>query len=113
MLRENFNNYGYIREYKNGNITIKFCMAAIEDIKKDDVLALISIFDLIDIYPIGDTYCISNWETGHTFYNCYSDLTYVFFWSDLEKLKAGKTIRLYATRPDEYDREIINNEIGG
>ena len=70
----------------------------------------IKIFNNIDCYFIGDTYCLSNYDTGHTVYNAYSDLVYIFAWSDLEKLKAGYTVKLYARKPEKEDREIIESE---
>lgn len=98
------------KEYKNGNITIKFDRETIEEAKKDDVLTLSSVLEWFDCYFIGETYCLNNWETGHTLYNCYSDLVYIFPWSALEELKQGKTVRLYARKPDETYREILESE---
>lgn len=53
---------------------------------------------------------MSNYETGHTVYNAYSDLVYIFAWSELEALEAGKAIKLFARKPDETDRELIEKE---
>ncbi len=100
----------YCKEYKNGNITVKLDKTAIEDMKKDETLIISDILSWLDCYFIGETYCLNNWETGHTLYNVYSDLVYIFPWRYLETLKAGKTVRLYARKPDENDRETIKNE---
>ena len=43
-------------------------------------------------------------------YNSYSDLVYVFQWSEIEELERGKTIRLYARKPNETDKEILEKE---
>lgn len=110
MLRENYNNVGLIKEYKNGNITIKLYLDNIGEFEKDEILELSELFFQLDCYFIGDTYCLSNYETGHTVYNTYSDLVYIFPWSALEDLKAGKTIKLYALKPDETDREWMEKE---
>ena len=110
MLRENYNNYGIIKEYKNGNITIKYYKDGIRESKRDSILTLSSLLDMIDCYFIGETYCLSNYETGHTVYNAYSDLVYVFAWSELEALEAGKAVKLFARKPDETDRELIERE---
>lgn len=110
MLRENYNNDGIIKEYKNGNITIKYYNDGIQESKRDSLLTLSSLLDMIDCYFIGETYCLSNYETGHTVYNAYSDLVYVFAWSEVETLEAGKAIRLFARKPDETDRELIERE---
>lgn len=110
MLRENHNNDGIIKEYKNGNITIKYFKEDIQESKRDSLLTLSSLLDMIDCYFIGETYCLSNYETGHTVYNAYSDLVYVFAWSELETLEAGKAVKLFARKPDETDRELIEME---
>jgi len=100
----------YCKEFKNGNINIKFGNDAIEEFKKDELLFLCDCLSLIDCDFIGETYCLSNYETGHTLYNSYSDLVYIFPWSCLEDLKQGKTVKLYARKPDEYDRQLIEEE---
>lgn len=106
MLRKS----DYCTEYKNGNITVKLDQAAIKDMKKDEMLYISEMLSWLDCYFIGETYCLNNWETGHTVYNLYSDLVYIFPWRYIEDLKHGKTIRLYAMKPDETDRETIENE---
>ena len=100
----------YCKEYKNGNITIKFDSELIELAKRDSVLALASALETIDCYFIGETYCLGNYAMGHTIYNCHSDLCYIFAWNDIETLEQGKTIKLYARKPDEWDRELIKME---
>jgi len=110
MLRENYNNVGLIKEYKNGNIAIKLYLDNIEEFEKDEVLEISELFSQLDCYFIGESYCLSNYAMGHTVYNIYSDLVYIFPWPALEDLKAGKTIKLYASKPDEIDREWIKRE---
>lgn len=100
----------YCKEYKNGNITVKYDRDMIQASKKDQTLTISDVLSWIDCYFIGETYCLSNYETGHTLYNAYSDLVYIFPWRYLEDLEKGKTIRLYAHRPDESDREILETE---
>lgn len=100
----------YCKEYKNGNITIKFDSELIELAKRDSVLALSSALETIDCYFIGETYCLSNYAMGHTIYNFHSDLCYIFAWNDIETLEQGKTLKLYARKPDEWDRELIERE---
>lgn len=110
MFRENYNNGGIIREYKNGNITIKYYKEGIEESKKDNILLLSCLLKMIDCYFIEKTYRLSNHETVHTIYNVYSDLVYIFAWNYIDKLEHGKTIRLYAIKPDETDKEILDKE---
>lgn len=110
MLRENYNNDGIVKEYKNGNITIKYYEEGIKESKKDSVLIIGCLLEMLDCYFVGETYCLSNYATGHSVYNCYSDKMYIFAWNDIEKLEAGKTIRLYARKIDETDKEILKEE---
>lgn len=112
MLRSN-NWFGIAKEYKNNNITLQIPKDEIDDFKKDDVLYISETLSGIDCYFIGETYCLSNYETGHTVYNSYSDKVYIFQWRYLELLKQGKTVKLYAHDPDETDREIIKNWMEG
>lgn len=100
----------HCKEYKNGNIIIKYDRDMIAESKRDSLLTLSSVLDEIDCSFIGETYCLSNYETGHTVYNAYSDLVYVFAWSELETLEAGKAVKLFARKPDEADRELIEME---
>lgn len=100
----------YCKVYKNGNITVKYDRDMIQESKKDQILTICSALEWIDCRFIGETYCLSNYEMGHTLYNDYLDLVYIFPWRFLDDLEAGKTIRLYARRPDETDREILAEE---
>lgn len=100
----------HCKEYKNGNIIIKYDHDMIAESKRDSLLTLSSVLDEIDCSFIGETYCLNNYETGHTVYNSYSDLVYIFAWSELEALEAGKAVKLFARKPDETDRELIEME---
>lgn len=106
MLRKT----NHCKEYKNGNIIIKYDRDMIAESKRDSLLTLSSVLDEIDCSFIGETYCLNNYETGHTVYNSYSDLVYIFAWSELEALEAGKAVKLFARKPDETDRELIEME---
>ena len=100
----------HCKEYKNGNIIIKYDRDMIAESKRDSLLTLSSVLDEIDCSFIGETYCLNNYETGHTVYNSYSDMVYIFAWSELEALEAGKAVKLFARKPDETDRELIEME---
>lgn len=102
----------YAKEFKNGNISIKYDTKTINDANKDELLTISEVLNAIDCYFIGETFCLSNYATGHTVYNAYSDLCYTFNWAWLEDLKAGKTVRLYARKPDEYDKKYIQEMMG-
>ena len=100
----------HCKEYKNGNIIIRYDRDMIAESKRDSLLTLSSVLDEIDCSFIGETYCLNNYETGHTVYNAYSDLVYIFAWSNLKALEEGKAIKLFARKPDETDRELIEME---
>lgn len=110
MRREHFNNIGIAREYRNGNITLKYYPDGVKESKRDSVLALATLLDGIDCSFIGETYCISNYAEGHTVYNAYSNCKYVLNWGMIDELEAGKTIRLYALPIDDADAEILEQE---
>lgn len=101
---------GMCKEYKNGNITIRFNPDTIEAARKDGVATLANVLEDFDCYFIGETYCLSNYAEGHTIYNAYSDLAYTFDWNLLAVLKAGEMVRIYARTLDETDREILEQE---
>lgn len=110
MKREHEN----IKEFQNGNINFRFTPEQIAELKTGIISAVevISwILDEIDCYFIGESYCLSNYTTGATIYNAYSDLCYIINFSDVETvLMSGRYLKLYARKPDEYDREIIEKE---
>lgn len=105
-----FRAHDTIKEFQNGNINLRFDRTMIEEAQKDEILTLVSLLETLDCYFIGESYCLSNYETGHTVYNAYSDLVYIFAWSELEKLLQGKTVKLYARKPNKTDREILKSE---
>lgn len=106
-----YRSYEYSKEFNNHNLSLKWTQYDIEKAKADPLLYLSDWLSMtFDCDFIGETYCLSNYETGHTIYNFYSDVTYIFPWRFLDDLLDGKRVRLFANVPDEYDREIINTE---
>ena len=103
----------FCKEYKNGNITIKYDSETIKAAERDEILTLSEVLYWIDCYIVGEEFCLSNYEMGCMIYNNYSDFVYIFPFSAMDDLKAGKTVRLYARRPDEWQRESINREFYG
>lgn len=110
MRRANYNGIGEAKEYLNGNITLKVFGDSLEEFTRDEVLEVSELLSLLDCTFIGDTFCLNNFETGHLVYNYYSDVCYIFPWSLLEELKAGKVVRIYARKPDKDVRELIEEE---
>jgi len=107
MKRQN----DYIKEFKNGNINIKFNADILEDIKSGHtsiIEVLAYTLDSLDCYIIGEEFCLSNYDMGVLVYNLYSDKIYILSFGDVyNKLSDGQTIKLYAADPTEDEREEI------
>ena len=106
-----------VKEFKNGNLNIRFTAEEIAEINSDDMqsglTALINALDWADCYFVGESFCLSNFATGHTIYNLYSDVCYILDLSDINAvLMQGKTLKLYAHTPDAEEREIVEREMG-
>lgn len=103
-----------IKEFGNGNINIRFSPDEIAELKTGKISAvevLSRTLDKIDCYFIGESYCLSNYTTGATIYNAYSDLCYIIDFSDVESvMMSGQWLKLYARTPDDTDREILEKE---
>lgn len=103
-----------IKEFGNGNINIRFSPEQIAELKtgKISVVEVLSwTLEEIDCYFIGESYCLSNFTTGATIYNAYSDLCYTIAFSDVESvMMSGRWLKLYARKPDDTDREILERE---
>ena len=101
-----------IKEFQNGNLSIRFPVEYREKLKNGVVssIEVISwVLEELDCYFIGDEFCLGNYAMGAMIYNCYSDLVYIINFNDIYKvLAAGRWLRLYARIPDENDREIID-----
>lgn len=110
MKREHEN----IKEFNNGNLSIRFPVEYREKLKSGVVSAIevISwVLDELDCYFVGEQFCLSNYAMGAMIYNCYSDLVYIINFNDiLETLTAGRWLRLYARKPTTDDRETIEND---
>ncbi len=97
--------------FKNGNINIRFSQETIDDIKSNrfsDIECLSYALEDVDCYFYGEQFCLSNYAMGIMIYNFYSDKVYLLNFADTDKLLQGKTLKLYARKPDEYDREQIH-----
>lgn len=106
-----YRSYEYSKEFNNHNLSLKWTKYDIEQAEQDPVCYLADWLSMaFDCDFIGETYCLSNYETGHTIYNFYSDVTYIFPWRFLDDLMEGKRVRLFARIPDDYDREVFASE---
>ena len=101
--------------FNNGNLNIRFSPDEIQDIKagKHSMIELLSWkLDKFDTIFIGEKYCLSNYTIGCTLYSCYSDKVFILDFSDIDNiLMESRTLKLYATKPTQDDREIIESEV--
>ena len=108
MKRTDFN----IKEFNNGNLSIRLPKEYIKRIKNRNLSAIevISwVLDELDCYFVGDEFCLGNDAMGAMIYNLYSDVVYIINLNDIDKkLMSGRWLRLYAKVPDDDDREVIN-----
>ena len=103
----------YIREYDDGSITIQLDDPdVIEQMERDEMLIFSDVLSWADCYIAGEQFCLSNYEMGCAIYNVYSDVIYIFAFSDLEKLKAGEPVTLAPIQADEEIRNGILEECG-
>ena len=106
-----------IKEFKNGNINIRFAPEEIAEINSDDtqsgLSALINALYWADCYMIGDSFCINNFTMGQLIYSAYSHVCYTLDLSDIDDiLMQGRNLKLYAHKPDAEEMELIKREMG-
>ena len=110
MKREHEN----IKEFKNGNLSIRFSSGHMDKLKKSvSAIEILSwTLEELDCYFVGEEFCLSNYTTGVNIYNVYSNLIYTLAFSDiLSVLAKNHWLKLYARKPDEYEREIIKESL--
>ncbi len=99
--------------FNNGNLNIRFSKETLDDIhsrKFTGMECLAFALEDMDTYFIGDSFCLSNYAMGQTVYNCNQDKCYTLDLNDIEDtLLKGRTLKLYARKPDADDRELIAN----
>jgi hypothetical protein len=99
------------REYGNCNITYKPSREDMETATMHHCSNLEVFLDnlfWLDTYVIGEEFCLSNYDSGCLLYNCYSDVTYILSFTELDDcFRTGKTLRLYARKIDDDTREYI------
>ena len=107
MKRTTNDRIGRAIQFENGNINVKFDLSGIYK-NESDVINLLWLLESLDIDFIGEQYCLSNYDMGITLYSYYTDQCFVVSFSELAAcFESGKTMKLYAHTPDEYDREEI------
>ena len=103
-----------IKEFKNGNISIRFSSENLESVTIGHVSPIeVLVWQLseLDCHLIGEEFCLSNYAMGCMIYNSYSDLVYIMNLNDIDKvLMKGKWLRLNGRKPTEDDRILIDEE---
>ncbi len=100
----------YVREFKHGNIHIKYEPDEIIPVKNDSILVnVLNELDMIDTYIISEYwYSLSNYHCGIDLYNIRIDCIYTLTIMDIEILKDGKMVVLAARKPTKWERITIN-----
>lgn len=100
----------YIREFKHGNIHIKYEPDEMIPVERDNVLVnVLNELNMCDTYMISEYwYNLSNFHCGIDLYNIRIDSIYTITSIDIENLKAGKMVFLAARKPDKWERISIN-----
>ena len=98
-------------QFKNGNLNLRIPSDELDEFNKDRVFYISNLLWWMNCEFVGETFCLSNYRTGHLIYNSYMDCCYIFDWSDLEALASGKSVKLYARPVSEDDREVIERDI--
>ena len=95
-----------VKRFKNGNFNVKM---ESEDFNKESTLInLIWALQDNDCDLFGEEYCISNYEMGVDMYCYYTGMIVSIPYRVLEELENGKTIKLYAHFPNEWETEKYN-----
>jgi hypothetical protein len=109
--------YGdFAREFKNGNISVhaeQRSLAALHE--RGEVLdpnaalgALLCAVEDLDVQLVGDPWCAGNSEMAYTLYNAHRDLAYTVLGSDVSSFSRTGRLRLIAHKPNEAEREDID-----
>lgn len=93
-----------VKKFKNGNYNVKM--------EKDDFNQESTLVNLLwalgdhDCQLFGDEYCLGN-AVGMAvdLYDCYTDKLVRIPYFVLDELETGKTVKLYARKLDEFNRE--------
>ena len=106
-----------VKEFKNGNLNIRFSAEEISDINNDSMMSgfthLMHVLDWIDCYMLGDSFCWGNFKMFQRIYNAHSNICYYLDLDDIDAiLMRGQTLKLYAHKPDAEEMELIKREMG-
>ena len=91
-------------QFKNGNLNIRIEKEDLEEYWNNQVFFLSDLLWHLSCEFVGESFCLSNFEMGHLIYNYYKDCCYIFPWRELETLADGKTVKLYAHKVTDEER---------
>lgn len=93
-----------VKKFKNGNYNVK--MEKDDFNKESTLINLLWALGEYDCGLFGDEYCLGN-AIGMAVdvYDYYTDKLVRIPYSILDDLEMGKTVKLYARKLDEFDRE--------
>lgn len=94
-----------IIEFKNHNINIKLDWYYKDLFNDDNWGTLNAILTKLDCYIIGEPFSIGNFDAGYMVYNLHSDMCYTLSGQKMADFKEGKSVKLYAYKPNTDDRE--------
>jgi len=95
-----------VKRFKNGNFNVK--IDGHESPHESTLVNLIWALGDYDCQLFGDEYCISNFEMGVDMYCYYNGMIVSIPYRVLNDLEDGKTVKLYAHNPDEWEIEEYN-----
>ena len=104
-----YKHFGCI-QFRNGNLNLRIEKEDLDEFNRDRVFFVSDLLCHMNCRFIGETFCVGNFDTAHIIYNDYMDCCYIFLWSKLEILAEGKFVKLFAHKPDEQEREIIEHD---
>ena len=99
-----------IKRFNNGNFNVKH--EADYDYSNDLIEQLCNSSEL-DFVPAGDEGSFGNWDVYYPLYNAYTDMIYLPTGSDCNKYRQGKAVKLRGRVMDAYERQELNDIIGG
>ena len=103
--RENISNIGIVREYKNGNITLKVDLSGVDMVHDGLLWAVTENLFWVDTYIVREDYA------SYTLYNVRRGFIYCLDSSDMGQLAHGKMVRLVGRSPDPVEHEYITGVI--
>lgn len=106
-----------IKKFKNGNFSITAESSDLSGsgsyLERDGLELIIDLCNSaeLDFVVIGDEGCNGNWDMYYPLYNYYTGMMYLPTGSDCELYRQGKTVKLYAIKPDADDMAVIREEV--